>query len=213
MRQPERFGPIAIRAWRAAACFCLCAVVLSGGCRSNQPSSEGAAAQNPATAAPAAPEEYTAGAKNFFGPDAEVLAFGDLALDGGEQILVANPMPGAPRDASTGITVARAAILDKQGDRWKEIFRCDEYLTNEKGFLIGAPTSPADGWRMQYAQDATSGLELRFAEATAGANQSATYVVRWNPKVKRYECVDKKSGRFLGEMPSLEEPVPRELLR
>jgi hypothetical protein len=68
---------------------------------------------------------------------------------------------------------------------------------------------------MKFTQDPTDGLELTFAEADGApdANHSATYVVRWNQKVKRYECLDKKGDRFLGELPAVGEPVPRDLLR
>ncbi len=211
-------APLPRRAARVASCVWLCAAllpaaVLPAGCRSSQSGSEEAPAQTAATPTPAVPAEYTAGAKNYLGPSAEVLAFGDLALNGGNQILVADPMPGVQDNSSQGMNVVRAVILDKQGDSWKEIFRCDEHLANQNGFLAGTPTSPVTGWRMEYEQDSTRGLELRFAEASSGANRSATYVVRWNPKVKRYECLDRKGERFLGELPVLGESASRDLLQ
>ena len=195
-----------------ALCPFLCAVMLLGGCGSGQSSGQRDAAKNAASSAPAIPPEYTAGAKNFFGPDAEVLTFGDLALNGGQQILVADPMPGPTSDSTLGITVKRAAILEKQDDEWKEIFRCDEHLSNEKGYLIGAPKGATNGWRMQYSQDPTDGLELKFTPV-AGVNQSATYIVRWNQKLERYDCLDKTGEKFLGELPLADEPPERELQR
>jgi len=190
---------------------------MASGCPSSQPAGESAPAQPAAAQAPAVPPEYTAGAKNYLGPGAEVLTFGDLALNGGNQILVADPMPGAQESSSPEIRIVRAVILDKQGDNWKEIFRCDERLTNENGFLRGTPTSAVNGWQMGFTQDPTNGLELKFAPAATGsapdANHSATYVVRWNQKVKRYECLDKTGERFLGELPALGDPVPRDLLK
>ena len=211
-------APLPRRAARVASCIWLCAallpaVVLPAGCGSSQSGGEEAPAQTAAAPTPAVPAEYTAGAKNYLGPSAEVLVFGDLALNGGNQILVADPMPGVQESSSQEITVVRAVILDKQGDTWKEIFRCDEHLTNQNGFLAGTPTSPVTGWRMEYEQDSAKGLELKFAEASSSANHSATYVVRWNPKVKRYECLDKKGERFLGELPVLGEPASRDLLK
>jgi hypothetical protein len=206
-------APMPLRPWRAAHFYCACAVLIVSGCQSSQPGAESPPAQT--AAAPVVPPEYTAGAQNYLGPSAGVLAFGDLALNGGNQILVIDPMPGTEPNSSPEIRIVRAVILDKQGDTWKEIFRCDERLTNEKGFLLGTPTSPASGWEMKFTQDPTDGLELTFAEADGApdANHSATYVVRWNQKVKRYECLDKKGDRFLGELPAVGEPVPRDLLR
>jgi hypothetical protein len=209
----RQVSPMPHRSWRAASYFCACAVLIVSGCQSSQPGSEAPPSQ--AAAVPAVPPEYTAGAKNYLGPSAEVLAFGDLALNGGNQILVADPMPGTEASISPEVHIVRAVVLDKQGDTWKEIFRCDERLTNEKGFLLGAPTSPSSGWKMKFTQDPTLGLELTFAEAESAsdANHSATYVVRWNQKVMRYECLDKKGDRFLGEVPAVGDPVPRDLLR
>ncbi len=213
----EEIAPLPRRAARVASCFWLCAallpaVALPAGCRSSQSGGEEVPAQTAAAPTPTVPAEYTAGAKNYLGPSAEVLVFGDLARNGGNQILVADPMPGVQESSSQGISVVRAVILDKQGDSWKEIFRCDEYLTNQNGFLAGTPTSPVTGWRMEYEQDSTRGLDLKFAEALSSANHSATYLVRWNPKVKRYECLDKKGERFLGELPDL-EPAYRGVLK
>lgn len=206
----EKTVPAPGRIWRAASCFCMCAVLFALGCRSNQSGGE-EAAQTAAPPSPTVPAEYVAGAKIYLGPSAEVLAFGDLALNGGDQILVADPMPGAQANSSPGILIVRAVVLEKQGDTWKEIFRCDERLTNEKGFLTGTPTSPVSGWRMEYRQDYANGLELKFTEAASDPNHSATYLVRWNQKVERYQSLDKTGDRFFGELPATDEPVPRDL--
>ncbi len=197
------------------ALSCSLAAFFLASCQSSQPGGEAAPAQTAATATPAVPAEYTAGAKNYLGPSAEVLAFGDLAHNGGDQILVADPMPGAQEASSAEIRIVRAVVLEKQGDVWKEIFRCDERLTNEKGFLKGTPQSPVSGWQMEFRQDYANGLELKFTEANAASdsNHSATYVVRWNQKVERYQCLDQKGDRFLGELPALGDPVPRDLLK
>lgn len=220
----QSVGDAALNARPAASRFGWCALALSAvlfsaACSSSGPSGQPAAAQAAAASTPAVPAEYAAGAKNFLGPSAEVLAFGDLALNGGKQILGVDPTPGASSGASTEFDIVRAAILENQGDTWKEIFRCDERLTNEKGYLIGTPTSPLSAWQLEFTQDPSLGLELKFTESAAGsnaasdANHSATYVVRWNQKVERYECLDKKGDRFLGELPALGDPVPRNLLR
>lgn len=216
----EKSGETTLRRCHAASRLrlfgaLLCVLPISAGCQSSAPGGDAAPAQSAAPFTPAAPAEYTAGAKNYLGPSAEVLAFGDLALNGGNEILVADPMPGTQERSSSEIRIVRAAILEKQGDTWQEIFRCDERLTNEKGFLAGTPTSPVPGWQLEFTQDPANGLELKFteAESASGGNHSETYVVRWNQKVKRYQCLDQKGDRFLGELPAVGEPIPRDLLR
>ena len=197
-------------AWCALA---LSASLFSAACSSSSPNGQPSAAQTATASTPAVPAEYAAGAKNLLGPSAEVLAFGDLALNGGNQILMIDPIPGGEGISSPGYRILRGAILEKRGDSWKEIFRCDERLSNEKGFLKGTPANPVSGWVFEFTQDPAIGLELKFAEIGLNANESETYVVRWNQNVERYECLDKESNRFLGERPALDDPVSRDLLR
>src|ERR1700688_1975440 len=92
------------------------------------------------------------------GKQSEILARGDLALNGREQLLVVNPnvkgtatgVGGANRSS---ILVTRAAILEKDGDKWAEIFRADEHLKNPYGYLGGSPAGQIYDWQLAFSQD------------------------------------------------------------
>ena len=58
--------------------------------------------------------------------------------------------------------MSRAVVLENDGGRWKEMFRCDEHLQNPKGYLGGTPLAPVNGWRLQYEQDDDKGLQMYF---------------------------------------------------
>ena len=71
----------------------------------------------------------------------------------------------------------------------------------------GAPLAPVNGWRMQAEQDPDKGLLLYFTPLVAPKGGYAVPVgVRWNPKVKRYQSMDRAFTNFLGELPALETP-------
>jgi hypothetical protein len=177
------------------------------------------------TAAPRSPDamdEARGVAEATFGKQAEILARGNLALNGREQLLVidrfstgtasdtgsANPLP---------ILVTRAAILEKNGDKWSEVLLCDEHLKNPDGYLGGSPAARITGWRLAYNQDTKEGLEMkftpaeRFDDSNVNSDQSsgqtfATLDVRWNGSAKRYQSFDQSHERYLSEVPSLETP-------
>jgi hypothetical protein len=161
-------------------------------------------------------------AEATLGKQAEVLARGNLALNGREQLLVVNRfLKDAP--ASKGgpnplpIFVTRAAILEKNGEKWSEILLCDEHLKNPNGYLGGSPARRVTGWRLAYNQDTKEGLKMKFTPAerfdavNANSNQSSEQIypaldVRWNESAKRYQSFDQSHERYLSEVPSLETP-------
>jgi|SRR5579864_1807452 len=187
--------------------------LLSAGCNASRPATPAEAA-----APPSAPESQQI-AEAVLGRQAEVIANGDLARNGAEQLLVVNrydPARGGkaqPADASV-IFVTRAVIVEKDAGKWTEVLRCDEHLKNTRGYLGGAPAAPVTGWQLGVDRDTPQGLELRFSPAVAGGESSAsnkdaggrTISIRWNTKAKRYQSLDQSHKGFLGEVPTLETP-------
>jgi hypothetical protein len=161
-------------------------------------------------------------AEAALGKQAEILAQGNLALNGREQLLVVNRVSkeaasGGGGANSSPIFVTRAAILEKDGGKWSEVLLCDEHLKNPSGYLGGSPAGRATGWRLEYTQDAKDGLEMKFTPAErfnavdANADQSSeqkyrAFDVRWNRNAKRYQSFDQSHERYLSEVPSLETP-------
>ena len=161
-------------------------------------------------------------AEASLGKQAEVLAHGNLAQNGREQVLVVNRfLPGAA--ASSGgvnpsvIFVRRAAILEKDGGKWSEILLCDEHLKNSNGYLGGSSKARANGWRLEFKQDAMGGSVMKFTPVehfdadSVNADQGSTHEypsfdVRWNKNAKRYQSFDQSHERYLSEVPSLETP-------
>ena len=156
------------------------------------------------------------------GKESEVLAHGDLARDGREQVLVVNRFrsggaAGNGSGNSSPILITRAALLEKNDGRWTEILRCDEHLKNPNGYLGGFSKARASGWRLDYTQDAQAGLEMKFVPTDALAPASAPAAsgaappsqnldVRWNKSTKRYQSFDQSHERYLTEIPTLETP-------
>jgi hypothetical protein len=155
---------------------------------------------------PAIPPEIEAAARGVLGSEAEVIVFGDLARTGTTQALVINRIYNTPSQPVPGTLFTRAAIISKEGDRWKELLRVDEHLKNPRGFLAATPVSPVNGWRLQYEQDPVKGIQLYFTPMHAPRGGYAqTIGVRWNPKVNRYQSLDRNYENFLGEAPALEK--------
>ena len=95
-------------------------------------------------------------------------------------------------------------IAENQDGQWTEIFRCDEHLKNAKGYLGLTPLSSVTGWRIQYEQDPVKGLQLYFTPLK-GTDDDAHVLpigVRWNPKTKRYQSLDRNYESFLLESPT-----------
>jgi hypothetical protein len=187
-------------------------------------------AQQPAAAvddkaaaeAAAATDEARDLAEASLGKGAEVLARGDLALNGSEQLLVANRFSKAAAEnnanASAGaVFVTRAAVLQKNDGQWSQVLVCDEHLKNPRGYLGNSGAARVSGWRLEYSQDAKNGLEMKFTPADLSSSadahtdehsspKNATFDVRWNKSAERYESYDPSHERFLSEVPSLEAP-------
>jgi hypothetical protein len=161
-------------------------------------------------------------AEAALGKQAEILAQGNLALNGREQLLVVNRLPkGAARGERvanpSAIFVTRAAILEQNDGKWSEVLLCDEHLKNPNGYLGATPAARVTGWRLEFSQDAKEGLELKFTPAerfdavNVNADQrsernNATFDIRWNKNAKRYQSFDQSHERYLSEVPSLETP-------
>lgn len=183
------------------------AAILLASCSSN---SQSAAQNTQAPAAPATPQipdDIQAAANNVLGSDAEVLAFGDLAKNGHTQALVVNRLKTTPQGTVPGTLVSRVSLIEKDDGKWKEIFRCDEHLKNNSGFLGGTPLAGVSSWRLQFEQHEDKGLVLYFTplEKPTGGHVE-TIGVRWNPQVKRYQSLDRNYDHFLTELPALETP-------
>jgi hypothetical protein len=162
-------------------------------------------------------DEAQQAAEAVLGKQAVVLASGDLARNGLEQVLAVNPVarPDGGRQRSEAISITRAAILQKSNGKWTEVLLCDEHLKNPNGYLGGTSTAPASGWRLEFTQDAKQGLEMKFTpegvtpdeeQAGTGEPASRAVAVRWNTKTKRYQSLDPSQERYLSEAPTLETP-------
>ena len=168
------------------------------------------------------PDEAREVADASLGKQAEILARGNLAQNGREQVLVINRFSAGAQASkesasSSAIFVTRAAILEKNDGKWAQVLLCDEHLKNPKGYLGGSPAARVNGWRLEYSQDERNGLEMRFTPAEkfdafkantdeGSKPRNATLDVRWNKKAKRYETYDQSHERYLNEVPSLETP-------
>ncbi len=186
-----------------AATLFFCALALLAACSQPAPSQPAAAPAK--LGAPAVPREIASVAHSLLGLEAEVLVFGDLARTGRQQVLAVNRLAKTPAGADPGILVTRAALAENDGRKWMEVFRCDEHLKNPNGFLGATPITPVTGWRLQYEQNAESGLQLYFTPLELpGGGHIPTIGVRWNPKVKRYQSLDRNLERFQSEAPTLD---------
>jgi len=184
-----------------------CTLALAAGC-GDAPKPK-PAAEEPAK--PAVPQEFQDAAVAVLGSEAEVLTFGDLAGTGREQALVINRLPTTPKGVVPGNLLTRAVVVEKDGAKWKEVFRCDEYLKNPNGFMGGTPLLPITGWRLQFERSAEKGLVMYFTPLQMpGGGHTPTIGVRWNAKAKRYQSLDRNFENFLGEVPTLEK-IPTRL--
>lgn len=186
----------------------LLSAALVSSCGSGAPERPAAPQAETKPAAPAIPPEIEAVGREFLGSEATVLAFGDLAKTGSQQVLAANVVPRTPANASLpGPIIARATIAENVGGTWKEIFRCDEHLKNSKGYLGRTPLGSVTGWRIQFEQDPQKGLQLYFTPLGQGPGSHVLPIgVRWNPAVKRYQSLDPSYEHFFNESASLDTP-------
>jgi hypothetical protein len=174
------------------------------GCGSEAPKP---AADATKPAEPAVPEEIQDAAKALLGSDAQVLLYGDLAKTGKQQVLVANVVPNTPKSVVAGTVVTRAVVAENDDGKWVELFRCDEYLKNPKGFLALTPLQAVTGWKLQYENGPTQGMALYFTPVKASTSERTLPIaVRWNPETKRYQSMDYSYTNFLLEGASLDHP-------
>ena len=173
-------------------------------CDSSSTRTAPAAAAKPAE--PAIPEEMQDVAKSILGREAKVLAYGDLAKTGKQQVLAANVVPKTPQNTIPGMVVTRAIIAENNDGKWAEILRADEHLKNASGFLALSPIDSISGWRLQWEESADKGLQLYFTPVKGNSDPHVLPVgVRWNPQTKRYQSMDRSYEHFLLESPSLGE--------
>ena len=188
------------------------------GCHSGQQPGAVKENSNPGSAGTA--EETGRVAEAALGKQAEILARGDLARNGQEQLLVVNRFAKAPQYAagaenSPAIFITRAVILEKRNGKWTEILRCDEHVKNPNGYLGGSSVVRATGWQLEFRTDASQGLELKFTPAGndtgkegtgTGEPVGHTMIVRWNSQARRYQSLDASREGYLSEAPALETP-------
>lgn len=161
---------------------------------------------------PTVPEEIQSAAQSLLGKETQVLVFGDLAKTGKQQFLAANVVPKTPKNQLPGTVVTRAVIAENDDGKWSELFRCDEYLKNAKGYLALTPLAAVSGWRIQYEQDPVKGIQLYFTPIQGVADSHQLPVgIGWNPATKRYQSLDRTYEHFLLERTSLD--APRSVLR
>ncbi|MGA8142406.1 MAG: hypothetical protein WB987_00770 [Candidatus Acidiferrales bacterium] len=166
-----------------------------------------AEAAKAAAARPATPPDVQAAAEGALGTETDVLAFGDLARTGKQQIFAVNRLKSTPKGVMPGTLVSRAAVIENDGGKWREMFRCDGHLQNPKGFLGGTPLAPVPAWRLQFEQHEDKGLAMYFTPlAKPAGGYIETTGVRWNPELKLYESLDRTYEHFLGETRNLETP-------
>jgi hypothetical protein len=188
-----------------AGLVCACAAIFGCGGANQSPSADANSHAQPA--APAVPDDIDAAAKGTLGSDAEALAWGDLALNGHQQVLVVNRLNGADPAAQAGAVITRLAIVENDDGHWTEILVCDEHLKNSKGYLGGASAAEVSSWHLQYVRNPKQGLQLFLSPFRQGSGvRQQTIEVRWNPEVSRYQAMDDSHEHFMGE--SMREPGP-----
>jgi hypothetical protein len=192
------------------------AFVLTG-CKPGSPTTPAEVAASP-SASEASSEAQTI-AEAALGAQAEIVAHGDLALNGSEQLVAVNRLEqslGRSDDTMdpAGMLITRAVVVQKKNGKWTEILRCDEHLKNPTGYLGRSPAGRVTAWRLKLKTDTRTGLELRFTPAESGQGRpssdeevpSRTIVVRWNSIAKRFQAFDQSHNEYQVEILSLETP-------
>ncbi len=213
-RQRAASGGLFLRPLQLAV-LCAIGLLLLSGCSSNAPETKSEPAPPPKPAEPVVPDEIQSAAQSLLGTETTVLVFGDLAKTGRQQFLAANVVPKSTRNQLPGTIITRAVVGENEDGQWKEIFRCDEHLKNSKGFLAGTPMADVTGWRIAYEQNPEKGLQLYLTPLKGGNDDphSLPIGVRWNPKAKRYQSLDRTYENFLTESANLSGGTPKSTLR
>ena len=180
---------------------------LLAGCGSEAPKP---AAEEQKPAQPPVPDEVQAASSALLGSEAQVLMWGDLALNGKQEFLAANVVPNTPKKMVAGTAVTRAVVAENDDGKWVELMRADEHLKNQKGYLGLTPLVAVSGWKLQYEQSPGKTLALYFTPISTNSSER-TIAVKYNPETKRYQSMDLNYEHFLLEAPTLESP--RSMLR
>lgn len=182
----------------------VCTTALTG-CGRSEPTSTQVQSGD---ATPNVTPDIQAIADQVLGGGAEVVALGDLARNGTQQMVMVNRVGNSSETADSGVALIRAAVLQQQGTKWSEVLRADEYIKNPKGYLGSAPLVPVTGWRLELKQNPRDhARELCFTPLTRMQTPARTIVVGWNDKVGRYQAIDGKKHQFLAEIASVGMPV------
>jgi hypothetical protein len=185
-------------------CCALFVAALFAGCGNDTPPAQPAKPAAETKPALTVPEDIQDAADALLGKETTVLLTGDLAKNGKQQFLAANVIPKSTRNQLPGTIITREVVGQKENGKWAEIFRCDEHLKNAKGFLPGTPIGGISGWRLAYEEDPEKGMALYFTPLKGAVDTHSLPIgVRWNPKVNRYQSLDRSYEHFLNEAPSL----------
>ncbi len=167
--------------------------------------SSSAPPQQPQEPKPAVPAEIKQVARAALGDNAQVLAFGNLSQSGDQEILAVDPISEA-QPAGPGTLISRAVVVGNARGKWTELFRCDEYLKNPQGYLVATPPQAVSSWRLQFSTG-NPAMTMYFTPVTQSVNGPPPRIgVRWNPKLQRYQSLDRFYKNFLGERATLELP-------
>jgi hypothetical protein len=191
-----------LAAMTLAACLCMSIAACNQSAEDENP--------NQAPAEPASsvtPPDIQSVADAALGTGARVIAFGNLGGIGTQQVLAVNPLHSGAETTGPDLIITRAVIVDHQPKGWKEIFRCDESLTNPTGYLPGLRHPASAGWRLKFATGGADGATLYLTPLSApGTGPQDMIGVRWNATLRRYQSLDSHFRAFLHEEQSLERP-------
>src|SRR5271165_2385150 len=67
---------------------------------------------------PTTPSDIQAAADSALGSETEVLAFGDLARTGKQQIFAVNRLKATPQGVMPGTLISRALVIEDDGGKW-----------------------------------------------------------------------------------------------
>jgi hypothetical protein len=200
----ERLPRRSLKFWQGVMGCLLLVTACGAGCGTDSSAPKAATEEKAKPVEPAIPDEIQSAAQALLGKDAQVLTFGDLAKNEKQEFLAANVVPKTPTNNIPGTIVTRAVVAQSTDGKWAEVFRCDEHLKNEKGYLGLTPIGPVTGWRLQFEQDPEKGLQLYFTPVKAAGDTHALPIgVRWNAQTKRYQSLDRTYEHFLQESSAL----------
>jgi len=98
--------------------------------------------------------------KTILGREARVLAYGDLAKTGKQQVLAANVVPKPRRTRFLAPSSRAPVVVENTDGKWTEILRADEHLKNARGFLALSPRE--SNFRLASAMGAKPGESLQL---------------------------------------------------